>query len=69
MLIDSRYHGQEYFQVKLLIHLMILWYNVRFLKVIDQLKFNLMLTDGTGKPNPHGIEYYNNLIDSLLEKG
>lgn len=25
--------------------------------------------DGTGEPNPQGIQYYNSLIDALLEKG
>lgn len=25
--------------------------------------------DGTGEPNPQGIAYYNNLINSLIKKG
>lgn len=29
----------------------------------------ILLTDGTGEPNLEGIEYYNSLIDALLEKG
>ena len=27
------------------------------------------MADGTGEPNPEGIDYYNSLIDALLEKG
>lgn len=27
------------------------------------------LKDGTGKPNADAINYYNNFIDALLEKG
>lgn len=30
---------------------------------------HMFLSDGTGEPNPEGIEYYNRLIDSLIDKG
>ncbi|XP_057465563.1 putative beta-glucosidase 41 isoform X1 [Actinidia eriantha] len=29
----------------------------------------ILVADGTGEPNPEGIDYYNSLIDALLEKG
>ncbi|KAG8386226.1 hypothetical protein BUALT_Bualt03G0126900 [Buddleja alternifolia] len=40
---------------------------------MDAYRFSIswsrILTNGTGEPNPEGIEYYNNLINALLEKG
>lgn len=27
------------------------------------------MADGTGEPNQEGIDYYNSLIDALVEKG
>ncbi|KAH6767973.1 beta glucosidase 41 [Perilla frutescens var. frutescens] len=40
---------------------------------MDAYRFSIswsrILPNGTGEPNPQGIAYYNNLIDSLIEKG
>ncbi|KAA8526907.1 hypothetical protein F0562_008864 [Nyssa sinensis] len=40
---------------------------------MDAYRFSVSLSrifpNGTGEPNPKGIEYYNSLIDALLEKG
>lgn len=40
---------------------------------MDAYRFSIswsrILPNGTGDPNPQGIAYYNNLIDSLIEKG
>jgi beta-glucosidase len=29
----------------------------------------ILLPDGTGEPNEEGLNYYNSLIDALLDKG
>jgi beta-glucosidase/6-phospho-beta-glucosidase/beta-galactosidase len=29
----------------------------------------IFLPDGTGEPNEEGLNYYNSLIDALLDKG
>ncbi|XP_042029198.1 putative beta-glucosidase 41 [Salvia splendens] len=40
---------------------------------MDAYRFSIswsrILPNGTGEPNPQGIAYYNNLIDSLIKKG
>ncbi|XP_047956976.1 putative beta-glucosidase 41 isoform X5 [Salvia hispanica] len=40
---------------------------------MDAYRFSIswsrILPNGTGEPNPHGIAYYNNLINSLIKKG
>ncbi|OAY28592.1 putative beta-glucosidase 41 isoform X1 [Manihot esculenta] len=40
---------------------------------MDAYRFSIswprIFPNGTGKPNPEGIDYYNSLIDALLEKG
>ncbi|CAO2833442.1 unnamed protein product [Amaranthus hypochondriacus] len=40
---------------------------------MDAYRFSIswprIFPNGTGEPNPEGINYYNNLIDALLEKG
>lgn len=66
---DFQFHGQESSQVR----------NSSSIESKNQLRFlpnyisltacEKLLTDGTGKPNADAINYYNNFIDALLEKG
>lgn len=75
MHIDSPFHGLESFQVRqyFYFYFPFLFYfylqNLRHVSLNDSLPWSAPLTDGTGEPNPEGIDHYNNLIDALLAKG
>lgn len=66
---DFQSHGQESFQVR----------NSSKNRKQNHLRFSpknisltaceKLFTGGTGEPNPDAINYYNNFIDALLEKG
>ena len=72
MLTDSQYHGQEFFLVRkesILIFVFSSSFCLPFVLTSNNCLRIFILTDGTGEPNLEGIEYYNSLIDALLEKG
>jgi hypothetical protein len=65
----SLYHGLVSFQVcnkKSLCKICYFSFSTRYY-IVDSLSFFLL--DGTGEPNEEGLNYYNSLIDVLLDKG
>lgn len=67
---DFLYLGQEYFPVSINSGPEILFSIVPCIASFSANSFRILsLIDGTGEPNQEGINYYNNLIDALLEKG
>lgn len=66
---DFPYLGRESFQVSSESGPEVLFSIVLYCLLFSNSFRILSLIDGTGEPNQEGINYYNNLIDALLEKG